>query len=130
VTLFLQIYVMLNSGIEESNLDMVRYEGLLKLVLNLLARGIFMTDATKPTLSEATIQELEDQIPGQAALATRLAYETAKRSGQTVVVSKGGFIVAEYTDGSEQRLASAKPRRKVRAGVSIDLRCGPFLDVN
>lgn len=120
---------MLNSGIEESNLDMVRYEGLLKLVLNLLAREIFMTNATKPTLSEATIQELEDQIPGQAALATRLAYETAKRSGQTVVLSKGGFIVAEYPDGTELKLAPAKPKRKVRAGVSIDLRSGPFLDV-
>jgi len=87
-----------------------------------------MTNATGHTLSEAAIQELEDQIPGQAALATRLAYETAKRSGLTVVLSKGGFIVAEYPDGTEQRLASTKPKRRVRAGVSIDLRSGRFLD--
>jgi len=84
--------------------------------------------AINQDIDEEKTQGLEAHIPEMAARATRRAYETAKRSGLTVVLSKGGFIVAEYPDGTELKLAPAKPKRKVRAGVIIDLRTGPFLD--
>lgn len=75
-----------------------------------------MTDKTQ-MLSEEAIQELEGQIPALAAMATKMAYEKAKQAGHTVVVSKGGFIVAEHPDGTERTIAACKPTRKVTAGV-------------
>lgn len=72
-------------------------------------------------LSEEAIQDLEAEIPALAAIATRMAYEKAKRSGQTVVLSKGGFIVAEHPDGTERILATCKPMRKVTAGVPFTI---------
>jgi len=83
--------------------------------------------AINQDIDEQKTQGLEAQLLEMAARATRQAYEAAKRSGLTVVLSKGGFIVAEYPDGTELKLAPAKPKRKVRAGVSIDLRSGSFL---
>ena len=76
---------------------------------------------TKSALSEEAIQELEAQIPVLAAMATKMAYDRAKQAGHTVVVSKGGFIVAEYADGSERILATCKPKRKVIAGVPFTI---------
>lgn len=64
---------------------------------------------------ELAISELEAQIPELAALATSMAYEKAKQSGQIVVVSKNGFIIAEHPDGTEVVLATCKPLRKVKA---------------
>lgn len=68
-------------------------------------------------LSEEAIRALEAEIPGLVTIATKMAYQKAKRSGQTVVLSKGGFIVAEHPDGTERILATCKPMRKVPAGV-------------
>ncbi|MBI6796761.1 hypothetical protein [Pseudomonas syringae] len=73
-------------------------------------------------LSEEAIQELEAQIPAKASIATRMAYEKAKSSGQTVLLSKGGFIVAECADGTEKVVCASKPRRKVTTG---SFRIGP-----
>ena len=77
-------------------------------------------------MSEEKIRELEDRIPKMAAQATRAAYARAKRSGQTVVVSKAGFIVAEYSDGTERALYPSKPKRKVEAGVPVCLEMKPL----
>lgn len=51
-----------------------------------------MPKAVNKALSEEATQKLEAQIPAQASLATRMAYEKAKAAGRTVVLSKGGFI--------------------------------------
>ncbi|KPW21065.1 Uncharacterized protein ALO83_04793 [Pseudomonas cannabina pv. alisalensis] len=75
-----------------------------------------MSKSTENVLSEEAIQELEAQIPAKASLATRMAYEKAKSSGQTVLLSKGGFIVAECADGTEKVVCTVAPRRKVTAG--------------
>ncbi|MGY8820867.1 MAG: hypothetical protein ACKVLM_15865 [Pseudomonadales bacterium] len=75
-------------------------------------------------LSEKATRELEAQIPLMASVATRQAYERAKSTGQTVVVSRNGFIVAELADGSEQILGVSQPRRKVKAGVPYKLGAG------
>ncbi|SDR80096.1 hypothetical protein SAMN05216271_0432 [Halopseudomonas sabulinigri] len=80
-----------------------------------------MTRSTKQPLSDETIRELEEQFPALAALATNAAYERAKRSGQTVVLSKNGFIVAELPDGTEQILSQAQPRHKVTPGVQFKI---------
>ena len=77
--------------------------------------------ALQEDLSEEKIRELEDRIPEMAAQATRAAYERAKRAGQTVVVSKAGFIVAEYSDGTERVLSPSQPKHKVKAGVPFQL---------
>ncbi|MBA6421264.1 MULTISPECIES: hypothetical protein [Pseudomonas] len=76
-----------------------------------------MTISTKHPLSDEATRELEEQFPALAALATNAAYERAKRSGQTIVLSKNGFIVAELPDGTEQILSQAQPRHKVTPGV-------------
>ena len=76
---------------------------------------------TKSALSEEAIQELEAQIPALAAMATKMAYDRAKQAGHTVVVSKGGFIVAEHPDGTERTIAACKPTRKVTAGVPFTI---------
>lgn len=78
-----------------------------------------MTRSTKTPLPEKAIEELEAQFPALAALATHSAYERAKRSGQTVVLSKNGFIFAELPDGTEQILRPAQPRGQVTAGVRL-----------
>ena len=80
-----------------------------------------MTTATTKKLSEEAIQELEAQIPALAAMATRMAYDRAKQTGNTLVVSKGGLIVAEYPDGTERTIAVCKPKRKVTAGVPFTI---------
>ncbi|WP_259364919.1 hypothetical protein [Pseudomonas sp. 5Ae-yellow] len=79
-------------------------------------------------MAEEAIRRLEEKIPEMAAAATRSAYEKAKQAGQTVVISKGGFIVEERADGTELILAIAKPRRKVVAGVSFQLVDRPSKD--
>ncbi|RMR12053.1 hypothetical protein [Pseudomonas syringae group genomosp. 3] len=83
-----------------------------------------MPKAAIKALSEEATQKLEAQIPAQASLATRMAYEKAKAAGRTVVLSKGGFIVAERADGTEQIVCASKPRRKVTAGVSFTIGSG------
>ncbi|MCI3944109.1 hypothetical protein K0038_01115 [Pseudomonas syringae] len=83
-----------------------------------------MPKAANNVLSEEATQKLEALIPAQASLATRLAYEKAKAAGRTVVLSKGGFIVAERSDGTEQIVCASKPRRKVTAGVSYKIGSG------
>jgi len=76
---------MLKRGIEESNLDMATLLKIAEMVLNLWHREIFYDNATQSQrCRRQPSKELKDQIPGQRRLATRLAYETAKRSGQTV----------------------------------------------
>ncbi|KTB59243.1 hypothetical protein [Pseudomonas syringae] len=82
-----------------------------------------MSQSADNVLSEEAIQELEAQIPAKASLATRLAYEKAKSAGQTVLLSKGGFIVAECADGTERVVCASKPRRKVTTG-SFNIRPG------
>lgn len=77
--------------------------------------------ALQEELSEEKLRELEDRIPEMAAQATRAAYERAKRSGQTIVVSKAGFIVAENSDGTERVLSTAKRKHRVKAGVPFQL---------
>ncbi|AKF44750.1 hypothetical protein ABNM12_01900 [Pseudomonas syringae] len=81
-----------------------------------------MPRSSEDVLSEEAIQELEAQIPAKASLATRMAYEKAKSSGQTVLLSKGGFIVAECADGTEEVVCASTPRRKVATG---SFRIGP-----
>lgn len=81
--------------------------------------------AKEQTLSEEAIIELEAQIPALAAMATRMAYEKAKQAGNAVVVSKGGFIVAEHPDGTERTIATCKPTRKVTAGVPLTIGKSP-----
>ncbi|MCQ4260593.1 hypothetical protein [Stutzerimonas stutzeri] len=83
-----------------------------------------MTNADEKGLSEKATRELEAQIPLMASIATRQAYQRAKSTGQTVVVSRNGFIVAELADGSEQILGVSQPRRKVKAGVAHKLGAG------
>ncbi|MCY1441244.1 hypothetical protein D9M71_575510 [compost metagenome] len=83
-----------------------------------------MTKSRRKALSEKDIRELEAQIPPMASLATKLAYERAKSSGKTVVLSKDGLIVAEFADGTEQIVCTSKPRRKVKAGVVFKVGCG------
>jgi|TARA_Y100001951_G_C11197999_1_gene215429 apolipoprotein N-acyltransferase len=51
-------------------------------------------------------------------MATRQAYQRAKSSGQTVVVSRDGMIIAELADRTERILGLCKPRRKVKAGIA------------
>jgi len=87
-----------------------------------------MAKAEKKGLSERVIRELEDQIPEKASLATGQAYAKAKASGQTVLLSKDGYIVAERADGTEQVLYESKPRRKVKAGVSFKLGSGAVMN--
>lgn len=77
-----------------------------------------MATIANKVLSEEATRELEEQIPLKASMATRQAYQRAKSSGQTVVVSRAGLIVAELADGTEQILGLSKPRRKVKAGVA------------
>lgn len=83
-----------------------------------------MTKSPGKALSEKVIRELEAKIPSMASLATKLAYERAKSSSKTVVLSKDGFIVAEFADGTEQIVCPSKPRRKVKAGVVFKVGCG------
>ncbi|ARD11311.1 MULTISPECIES: hypothetical protein [Pseudomonas] len=83
-----------------------------------------MPKAVNKALSEEATQELEARIPAQASLATRMAYEKAKAAGRTVVLSKGGFIVAERADGTEQIVCASKPRRSVKAGVCFKIGSG------
>lgn len=47
-----------------------------------------MPKAVNKALSEEATQKLEAQIPAQASLATRMAYEKAKAAGRTVVLSR------------------------------------------
>ncbi|MCQ4317826.1 hypothetical protein EA797_20635 [Stutzerimonas zhaodongensis] len=83
-----------------------------------------MTNADEKGLSEKATRELEAQIPLMASIATRQAYERAKSTGQTVVVSRNGFIVAELADGSEHILGVSLPRRKVKVGIPFKLGAG------
>nr|WP_288453317.1 hypothetical protein [uncultured Pseudomonas sp.] len=83
-----------------------------------------MVKAVKKALSEKATQDLEAQIPEKASLATKHAYEKAKASGLTVLLSRDGFIIAERADGTEQIVRASKPRRKVKAGVALKLGSG------
>ena len=83
-----------------------------------------MTNADEKGLSEKATRKLEAQIPLMALISTRQAYQRAKSTGQTVVVSRSGFIVAELADGSEQILGAWQPRRKVKVGVPFKLGAG------
>ena len=60
----------------------------------------------------------------RAAMATNMAYLRAKAQLQTVVISKNGYIVAEFPDGTEETLGVSK-RRRVQAGVAVNLRVAP-----
>lgn len=84
--------------------------------------------AHKKSLSEKQTLELESRIPELASQATLFAYWKAKSNARTVVVAKGGYIVAEYADGSEKKLSPTKPRRKVKAGVPMSI--GPGSSMN
>ncbi len=79
-------------------------------------------DIQKPSEDEADL-ELEAGIAERACMATNMAYKRAKKASCTVLVSKGGYIVAEFPDGSEKTLGVSK-RRKVVAGVPVSIRLG------
>ena len=61
----------------------------------------------------------------RAAMATNMAYLRAKAQLQTVVISKNGYIVAEFPDGTEETLGVSK-RSRVQAGVAVNLRVAPM----
>tara|TARA_R110001606_G_C15399891_1_gene652734 strand:+ start:6342 stop:6596 length:255 start_codon:yes stop_codon:yes gene_type:complete len=65
--------------------------------------------------------ELEAGFAERASMATNMAYMRAKKLSCTVVVSKGGYIVEERSDGSE-KILGVSTRRKVAAGVSVSIR--------
>jgi len=77
-----------------------------------------MATFAENVLSEEATRELEDQIPFKASMATKQTYQRARSSGQTVVVSRNGMIIAELPDGTQRVLGLSKPRRKVKAGVT------------
>ncbi|MBL4611655.1 MAG: hypothetical protein JKY58_13275 [Pseudomonas sp.] len=77
-------------------------------------------DIQKPSEDEADL-ELEAGIAERASMATNMAYMRAKKLSCIVVVSKGGYIVEERPDGSEKILA-VSTRKKVVAGVPINIR--------
>jgi len=73
---------------------------LLKLVSNLLAAEIFMTNATKHSLRTGKpSKSLKDQDPASGVGTPAVLRDSKNRSGQTVVLSKGGFIVLNILTG-------------------------------
>tara|TARA_R110000868_G_scaffold357323_2_gene618783 strand:+ start:1507 stop:1767 length:261 start_codon:yes stop_codon:yes gene_type:complete len=70
-------------------------------------------------------EPLECWFAERAAMTTNMAYRRAKAQLQTVVISKNGYIVAEFPDGTEEALGVSK-RRRVQAGVAVNLRVAPM----
>lgn len=75
-----------------------------------------MNDEFQGLSSSKVDLELDSWIAERASMATNMAYRRAKANSCTVVVSKGGHIVAEHPDGTEMIIGTSK-RTKVPIGV-------------
>lgn len=73
------------------------------------------------SLTEESMQFLEEQIPELAEAAVRQAYWDALNSGSSVLEYENGALVEVFPDGTRKRIKNLPPQQKARPGQTYKL---------